>query len=369
MYDVLIFDAGYWGGRLSNARRMLPCLREAEMAGQLKITQLHYVWGDADLNQQLKNEPSLVHTKWKEATSEIRRERVRYTAKSFKYGFNDDTDIENIKLPQENDHFIIVIVMPPSPQRNRLITQLVQQTTKTPILIVPPAFSNTDELTQVKETDQKQNLIPFLPYRFSKGMQALIKRQKKIDLESALVEVTSGPYPARGAGFRPWLYEYCLPFLDCLVHVAGNVEEGNLLFKETQQTGIRLPILLGNWIHETGVVSSCVFTATGNFQQINFLMTAFFKGERLSLTSAFREIEHRQTNRHKFTESGHDLSVAERNGYLKFIRKSINRDPKLPTLTSFLETQRLLDAIYQALIQLPPSPLPQQKRITFRIEK
>lgn len=377
-----LWDCGIWAdptGRYTGPR-ILAALRDAEASGLIKIIGLRHF--SIPGPPQLKYEDEVAYNHRRNRTSAIRKKRVKDAAKLLDYSFTDDTDADNIEinddiddmkenrdilLPSRDHPCLFFVVMPDSQERVCLIKKLLNLDPNAQIVIVPPVFENADKLECLKDIDDGARIVPFLPYRYSLGMRALRKEAEQQSLTASVLTVTSGPYPRRSSSFfRAFVNEFCLPALDCLIYEQGLIEMGTLIYKETE-AGL-LPVILCDLIHEAGRVSSVVLSATANFQEVNFGLKALFnRGVTLDLTQAFQQIilQGGADRGKQFTESGHDASGFELNGYSHLLSNIITQRADVPTLETFCNTQVFVDRIFQALDKLPPaeSGHPQQTQI------
>lgn len=362
--EAWLWDCGIWADRTGRytSPRVFSALRAIAMSGLVKIKGLRYV--PSSFIDRLPHEPDKAYKHRIAKTAETRFARVSEAATFLGYDFKDDTDITNILLPtRQEDRRLFFVMMPASKNRVCLIEKLLGLDPAARIVVVPPAFTNAKELKALKKIDNRSRIIPFLPYRYSAGMQFLHQIEAENQLIASVLNVISGPYPGRSSSaFRSFLNEFCLPALDCLID--GPIERGTLIYKETEAG--KLPVILCDLIHATGRMSSVVLSATGNFQEVNFGLKVLFNGVTLDLTEAFQQIMLRggRTRGNEFTESGHDPAGIELNGYKKLL-SNITIGGDVPKLDTFLNTQLLVDRIFEALDKLPAAERghPQQTQI------
>ena len=367
--NVFIWDSGQWASGRFSQPKILPALRVAEGLGFLRIKALRYI--ALEQGRPLAGEPKIAFEYRASELRKIQKSRVQRTAKHLKYKFKDEADLLCIKLPtpEADEKRLFVVAMSPCQTRMNLLENLCNKSNLHGILITPAAFSNESELTHLMKIEgETRKFFPFLPYRLSAGISEF---RKRTSLEAVNLRVISGPYPPRNSvGFGMFLSEFALPALDTLISVAGRVRDGTLIYTQTR-TAPGLPIILGNWIHESGIVSSVIVAATGHFGGVNFDCSVLFHGTQLDVTKAFRDYIHREAEVSKFTETGHDAGEYDRNGYLPFIKRVLRRkdndnDNDDSNLLSFVNTQQLLDSLFHAFDGLPSyAGCPQKIQISF----
>lgn len=366
--EAWVWDSGIWAdptGKFSRPR-VFAALRALEESGLVKIRGLTYIDTRTPIEEKpLPEEPEQAYTHRISKSSEVRRRRVESTAEVLRYNFLryneentfNDTPARGIQLPSKEDAVrrLFFLFMPVSEKRNGVISRLLDMDPDARVVIAPPACTDAAELETLQKIDPCQRVIPFLPYRYARDVKEVYKavQSESESLEGSFLHVISGPYPAvHSDTFRAFLSEFCLPALDCLIYISGGVERGRLIHKKA--AGL-LPVIVGNFLHApteyaANVISSVVLSTTGNFQETNFGAKFLFNsGLTIDLTdfknSVWRGGHNRGGNR--FSESGPDPSEWELNGY-KHLLENIITDGEVPTLDEFLDTQKLVDALFGA---------------------
>ena len=366
--SVILWDSGHWRGTGGFSRpRILSAVRNLEMTGQLRISEIRYVKTETELSRPLINEPPRAHRLREAKRHEVQRLRVKRTAGFFKrtddcfdYTHREENlETETLHPIPPDKKLLLIVIMPPGDERTRLITKLLRLDIDASLVIAPAVWKNSVELEIViAETRNKMRVVPvpFVPYRFSEAMRALsdLKQNEGKVLELLQASVLSGKYPRFGKiGFRSFLSEFASPVIDCVLHAADSpIESGSIIYKETQEG--RCPCILLQAVHKNSVVSVLNLSAVAQFQTVNMAGTAFFSGSRLNFTDAFRSsVLYDADGSVKSSESsrGHDAGVEDRNGYAKLLSNIINNN-NLPPLASYRKTQAFIDQVYTTLLHM-----------------
>ena len=359
--EAWIWDSGRWSDETGKYTqpRILSTMRHLGTSGLVDIKGLRY-HSSAIGDSKLPQEPDTAHKLRIAHSSKVRRQRVEETSSFLGYEFEDDTNTE-IFLPTAEHRRLFFVTMPACEERVCVVNQLLSVDPDARIVIAPPAFTDLNELDSLIKNDTRERVIPFLPYRYSGGMASV--REHAQPIQAVLLNVISGAYPGRlSSAFTTFLTEFCLPALDCLIHLSGRVLTGTTTYTEAGM----VPVIICNSIHETGIVSSATLSATGNFGDVNFTLRVLFNGATFDLTDAFKHSVLRGgPNRNKFTESGHDASGWELNGYSQLLSNTFTGSSDVPTLNGFRNTQSLVNGLFQALATLSDGEHPQQQTLTF----
>ena len=326
---VVIWDSGHWGAGGSSQPRILSELRNLELTGHLWIDEIRYVKTDSEFSQKLPHEPEQACKIREARRHKIQQSRVFRTAKVLRCAYINES-IKDLHPITPDRKLLLIVVLPPGKDRTQLIWELMHLEIEASLLILPAVWRSSDELGIILETLNNTQVrpIPFVPYRFSESMRVLKEKKeagKAIEIISA--EVLSGRYPRWGrVGSRALLSEFAAPVIDCVVHAAGKPIEGSIIYKEVHG---RLPCILITALHENGVLSELKILAISKFQQVNFTGTAFFAGERLIFTDAFRDTRFYSGDgdgiRSSEASRGHDAKIESRNGYHTLLSAVINK--------------------------------------------
>ena len=363
--NVILWDSGHWRGKGGLSRpRILSAVRNLELTGQLRISEMRYVKTETELSKRLPNEHRRSHRIREEKRHKIQGLRVKRTADSLGYIHHEENlETQTLHPIPPDQKLLLIVVMPPGDERTRLITKLLRlENIEASLVIAPAVWKDIVELEIVIEATRNQTRVvpvPFSAYRFSRAMQNLAqqKNEGKV-LEILQASVLSGKYPRFGKiGFRSFLSEFAYPLIDSVLHAVDSpIESGSIIYKETQKG--RCPCLIINVVHKNGVVTVLNISAIAQFQTVNLAGTAFFSGTRLHFTDAFRDsVSYEEDGSVKSSEAsrGHDAGgVEDRNGYATLLSNIINHqnnqnDLPVPTLESFRNTQAFLDFIFESL--------------------
>lgn len=369
MNAIKIWDSGSWGQSLS-AARVFTTIRFMELSGAAHISELRWVSAESEFSTQLEAEPQVAYNQREEWRRKRECARIERTAAHFNYEFTIDTP-ENVHPIRQTkgDPLFYVVAMPPCHSKGQLLHALLASENAATIVISPATFLNAGEIEKLIEAEKSspnKRVVVFTPYRYSAAMTSVrnrIEESEKLNIEGLEASIVSGPYPRFGKrGFRALISEFSSPVLDCIIDLCGPVKGGSLLYKTTSTN--HRPMLVVSSIHENEkeVISTIYITASGFFQSVNFDMRVYFDRENIHLVNAFRETKRYQQKHVISTESGHDMRPEERSGYTPLLENVLQNKKQLPSLTSYLPTQQLIDTILSSLAVMQKTG---QKHITF----
>jgi len=360
--NVILWDCGHWGGKGGFSQpRILSAVRNLELTGQLRISEMRYVKTDSELSKRLPHEPTSAYNFREAERHKIQKSRVKQTIDFFGYKNKKkdyEENLENLHPITPDGKLLFIVICPPGNERTRLLEQLLRLDMEAALVIAPAVWTNTVELELIiAETIRNKTRVvpvPFVPYRYSESMRVLGEKKdegKAVEILSA--EVLSGRYPKIGrVGFRAFISEFAAPIIDSFLHAADSpIETGSIIYKEAQGQS---PCILINAVHQNTVVSVMNISAISKFQLVNLTGTAFFAGERLNFTDAFRDTVFYDADgviKSSEASRGHDARVEDRNGYAELLSNIIN-NKDLPTLESYRNTQAFIDRIYAALTEM-----------------